>query len=149
MFATSIDRICTVPSPSILRCDCTLREVHSDVGRRISQSILHLLLGVAAVRVSRIVLVFIGCSHVLANVCMLEFNQLEQGPLDRRRNLHFIMALAPALMAYRTMTPAAKNGIIGSAVRNVSCAGGLLNKSIAPILPGYFFGQKPGILIHS
>ena len=74
---------------------------------------------------------------------------LRRTPLDSQQYSHFIIALAPALMAYRTITPAAKNGIMGSAADEISDAATLPRSPDSPILPGYFFGQKPGILTDS
>lgn len=62
---------------------------------------------------------------------------------------HCIIALAPALMAYKTIAPAAKNGIMGSAAVDFVSGFGLSIKAAADLqnLPGNFLGSNEGILV--
>ena len=60
------------------------------------------------------------------------------------------MAFAPALIAYRTIAPAAIIGIIGSAAierfrRFLQCRE--RRRAVLPNLPGNFLGSKEGILL--
>lgn len=88
-------------------------------------------------RVSGVVLVLVRCERLVNPALTALF-------IDRMLICHLqaIIAFAPALMAYMTMTPAAKKGIIGSAVI-ARQSGRLLDLHFGNIhiLPGNFLGR--------